>query len=144
MASIIPYGNYDRALRRAFPFDMFDDMFSGSPLSAVVSDAAFRMDVEDAGDAYVVSAELPGVSREEIDVELNEGRLSISVDKQESDEQKGKNYLHKETRSWSATRGVYLKDAATSGLTARLEGGMLTVYVPKQVEKPNVTKVSID
>jgi HSP20 family protein len=66
------------------------------------------------------------------------------VEKKETEEDKGKNYLHKETREWSATRGVYLKDAATEGLTARLENGVLTVNVPKQVEKPNVTKISID
>lgn len=143
MASIIPYGNYDRALRRSFPFDVFDDMFT-SPLANVVSDAAFKMNVEDTGDAYVVTAELAGVSRDEIDVELNEGRLSISIDKQESEESKSKNFLLKESRSWSATRGVYLKDAATSGLSARLEDGILTVNVPKQDAKANVTKVSID
>ena len=145
MASMIPYGsNYDRALRRAFdPFgSFFSDPFG--TLASVANDGAFKMNVEDAGDAYVVTAELSGVKRDEIDVELNEGRLSISVDKKESEEEKGKNYLHKETSEWSATRGVYLKDAATSGLTARLDGGVLTVNVPKQDEKANVTKGSID
>ncbi|MBP3885372.1 MAG: Hsp20 family protein [Olsenella sp.] len=142
MASLIPYGNYDRALRRAWPFDTFDDFFS--PLATLSSDAAFKMDVEDAGDKYVISAELAGVNRDEIDVELNEGRLSISVNKKETEEKKGKNYLHKETTEWSATRGIYLKDASTSGLTARLEGGVLTVNVPKQEEKENVTKITID
>lgn len=143
MASLIPYSNYERALRRSFPFDMFDELIP-SAMSAAVSDGAFKMNVEDAGTSYVVTAELPGVSRDEIDVELNEGRLSISVDKHESDEEKGKNYLHKETREWSATRGVYLKDAATAGLSARLENGILTIFVPKQDEKASVTKISID
>ena len=143
MASIIPYSTYDRALRRGFPFDMFDELMA-SPFSSAVSDGAFKMDVEDAGTAYVVTAELPGVNKDEIDVELNEGRLSISVDKRESEEHKAKNFLHKETREWSATRGVYLKDAATAGLTAKLDNGILTVSVPKQDEKANVTKVFID
>ena len=143
MASLIPYSNYERALRRQFPFDMFDD-FLPSPLTAVNGGDAFKMDVEDAGDAYVVTAHLAGVNRDEIDVELNEGRLSISVDKTETEEEKGKNYLHKETHAWSASRGVYLKDAATEGLSAKLEGGVLTINVPKQVAKENVTKVSID
>ena len=143
MASMVPYSNYERALRRQFPFDMFDDFFA-SPLTAVNANDAFKMDVEDAGDAYVVTAHLAGVSRDEIDVELNEGRLSISVDKTETEEEKDKNYLHKETHAWSASRGVYLKDAATEGLSARLEGGVLTVNVPKQTPKANVTKVSID
>lgn len=141
MANMVPYDRYERALRRAF--DPFDSFFS-APLSALSNEGSFKMNVEDAGDKYVVTAELAGVNRDEIDVELNEGRLSISVDKKESEEEKGKNYLHKETSEWSATRGVYLKDAATSGLTARLDGGVLTVNVPKQDEKANVTKVSID
>lgn len=143
MASMIPYSNYERALRRQFPFDMFDDFFA-SPLTAVNANDAFKMDVEDAGTAYVITAHLAGVKRDEIDVELNEGRLSISVNKVESEEEQNKNYLHKETNAWSASRGVYLKDAATEGLSAKLEGGVLTVNVPKQDEKANVTKVSID
>ena len=143
MASIIPYSNYERALRRSFPFDVFDDLMS-SPLSGVVSDAAFRMDVEDADDAYVVTAELPGVQRDEIDVELNEGRLSISINKTEAEDVKDRTYLVKETGAWSASRGIYLKDAAIAGLSAKLENGLLTVNVPKQEEKVNVTKVTID
>ena len=144
MASMIPYDRYDRALRRAWPFGSFfdDDFFA--PLVSVDGDASFKMDVEDAGDKYVVSAHLPGVTRDQIDVELNEGRLSISVDRKESDEEKSKNYLHKETSEWQATRGVYLKDAATAGLTAKLADGVLTVNVPKQDEKANVTKIAID
>ena len=143
MASMIPYGNYERALRRQFPFDMFDDFFA-SPLTAVNANDAFKMDVEDVGTAYVITAQLAGVKRDEIDVELNEGRLSISVNKVESEEEQNKNYLHKETHAWSASRGVYLKDAATEGLSAKLEGGVLTINVPKQDEKANITKVSID
>ncbi len=143
MASMIPYDRYGRAPRRSFPFDDFFDDFLTSPLVAASSDAAFKMDVVDEGDSYEVSAHLAGVNRDEIDVELNEGRLSISVEKKETEEQKGKNYLHKETHEWSATRGVYLKDAATEGLSAKLEDGVLTVKVPKQVEKNNVTKIDI-
>ena len=144
MASMVPYDRYGRSLRRSFPFDGFFDDFFTSPLVSASSDAAFKMDVEDAGESYVVSAHLAGVTRDEIDVELNEGRLSISVDKKETEEQKGQNYLHKETREWSATRGVYLKDAATEGLSAKLEDGVLTVVVPKQQEKSNVTKITIE
>ena len=144
MASMVPYDRYGNALRRSFPFEGFFDDFFTSPLVSASSDAAFKMDVVDEDEAYVVSAQLAGVNRDEIDVELNEGRLSISVDKKETEEDKGKNYLHKETREWSATRGVYLKDAATEGLSAKLENGVLTVNVPKQVEKNNVTRISID
>ncbi len=141
MTSMIPYNNFERALRRSIP-GMLDELFDTA--LTTVPDATFKMDVEDAGDAYVVTAELPGVTRDQIDVELNEGRLSVSVDKKETEEQQGKNYLHKETHEWSATRGVYLKDAATMGLAAKLVDGVLTVTVPKQDEKANVTKITIE
>ena len=143
MASMIPYDRYSRALR-SWPFDEIDRFFDAPFAALSQGQAGFKMNVEDAGDAYVVTAELPGVTRDQIDVELNEGRLSVSVDKKESDEEKGKNYLYKESGEWSATRGVFLKDAATAGLTAKLEGGVLTVNVPKQQEKANVTKIAID
>lgn len=143
MTTMIPYDRYNRLARQMWPFSSdWDDLFKWP---TEIDDAgAFKMDVEDAGDKYVVSATVPGVTKDEIDVELNEGRLSVSVDHKESDEQKDKNYLHKETSEWQATRGVYLKDAATTGLTAKLNDGVLTVSVPKQEEQANVTKVTID
>lgn len=141
MMTMIPFDRYDRAVRRAF--DGMDDFFGDFP--AIFDTAAgFKMDVEDAGDSYVVSAHLPGVTKDQIDVELNEGRLSIAVDRKETEDEKKRNYLHKETSEWSATRGVYLKDAATAGLTARLADGVLTVTVPKQSAKPNATKIEIE
>jgi len=144
MASMVPYDHYNRMLRRAWPFDTMEELFQ-SPFSSLASAPdGFKMNVEDTDGAYVVTAELPGVKRDQIDVELNEGRLSISVQKQESEEEKAKNYLHKETTEWSATRGIYLKDAAVEGLTAKLADGMLTVNVPKQEPKSNVTKVSVE
>ena len=143
MTAMVPYDRYNRLARSMWPFSSdWDDLFKWP--TEMTDAGAFKMDVEDAGDKYVVSAHVPGVTKDEIDVELNEGRLSVSVDHKESDEQKDKNYLHKETSEWQATRGVYLKDAATAGLTAKLADGVLTVNVPKQVEQANVTKVTID
>jgi HSP20 family protein len=144
MASMVPYDRYGNAIRRSFPLgDFFDDFFT-SPLVSTASDTAFKMNVEDAGESYVVTAQLAGVNRDEIDVELNEGRLSISVNKTETEEEQGKNYLLKETSSWTATRSVYLKDASIAGLSAKLENGILTINVPKVEEKANVTKIAID
>lgn len=142
MASMVPY----RSVFGIRPFnnsllDAFDDMmdFAQAPLSK-----AFPMDVEDTGDGYEVKAYLTGVSKDDIDVELNEGRLSISVNVEDKEEDKGKNYLQKEFSAYSATRGVYLKDAASEGLSAKYADGVLTVTVPKIVEKKNVTKIAID
>ncbi|EEA91699.1 Hsp20/alpha crystallin family protein [Collinsella stercoris] len=123
-------------------FNIFDDMMDIP--RAALSSKAFPIDVEDKGDAYEVKAYLTGVTKDDLDVELNEGRLSISVNAEEKEEDKGKNYLQREFTSYSATRGVYLKDAASEGLSATFADGVLTVNVPKFVEKKNVTKIAID
>lgn len=142
MASMVPYRSVFGLRPATSLFDAFDDMMDLA--SAPMSTKAFPMDVEDKGDSYEVKAYLIGVSKDDIDVELNEGRLSIAVKVEEKEEDKGKNYLQKEFTSYSATRGVYLKDAACEGLSARYADGVLTVSVPKIVEKKNVTKISID
>ena len=142
MASMVPYRSVFGLRPATSLFDAFDDMMDLA--SAPMSTKAFPMDVEEKGDSYEVKAYLTGVSKDDIDVELNEGRLSIAVKVEEKEEDKGKNYLQKEFTSYSATRGVYLKDAACEGLSARYADGVLTVSVPKIVEKKNVTKISID
>ncbi|RVU97154.1 Hsp20/alpha crystallin family protein [Coriobacteriales bacterium OH1046] len=144
MAGITRYNNYDRSFIR--PFEMLDEIFSALPIGtlATASVGTFKMNVEDTGTSYAVTAELPGVTREQIDVELNEGNLSITINKKEVEEEKGKNYLLKETGEWTATRSIYLKDAAIEGLSAKLEDGVLSINVPKVEAKVNVTKVNID
>ena len=121
--------------------DVFNDM---SDLATSFSSKAFPVDVEDKGEGYEIKAYLTGVQKDDIDVELNEGRLSISVNVEDKEEDEGKNYLQKEFTAYSATRGVYLKDASSEGLAAKYADGVLTVTVPKIVEKSNVTKISID
>lgn len=140
MASMVPYRSVF-GIRPTSLFDALDDMMDFAPSS---STRAFPMDVEDKGEGYEVKAYLAGVNKDDIDVELNEGRLSISVKVEEKEEDKGKNFLQKEFTSFSATRGIYLKDASNEDLSARYADGVLTVTVPKIVEKKNVTKVAID
>ena len=143
MASMIPYRSvFGLRPSTSALMDAFDDMFDFGNTSLATK--AFPMDVEDTGEGYEVKAYLTGVNKDDIDVELNEGRLSISVHVEEKEEEKDKNYLQKEFGAYSATRGVYLKDAASEGLSARYADGVLTVTVPKIVEKNNVTKIAID
>ncbi|MBY4797833.1 Hsp20 family protein [Collinsella sp. AGMB00827] len=147
MTSMIPYRSLFSTrptLRPVIPaslFDAFDDMLD---LSSDVATKAFPIDVEDKGESYEVKAYLTGVSKDNIDVELNEGRLSISVEVEGSKEEQEKNYLQREFTAYSATRGVYLKDASSEGLSAGYVDGVLTVTIPKIVEKQNVTKIAID
>ena len=140
MAAILPYGRVN-ALNNWF--DAINDLANFEQRYPETPNA-FKMDVQENPDGYVIEAHVPGVAREEIDVELNAGRLVIDIDHKDSEDVEKRNYVLRETSAFHATRGVYLKDAATAGLSAKFEGGVLTVNVPKQDEKANVTKISID
>lgn len=141
MATMVPYGRLN-ALN-----DWFNTMSElANTVPSTRGDAApasFLMDVQENADGYVVDAQVPGVARDEIDVELNEGRLNISINKQDSEEVAQRNYVHRETSAYRAVRSVYLKDADTTGLTAVLKDGVLTVNIPKRTQNGNVTKVQI-
>lgn len=109
MASMVPYRSVF-GIRPTSLFDALDDMMDFAPSS---STRAFPMDVEDKGEGYEVKAYLAGVNKDDIDVELNEGRLSISVKVEEKEEDKGKNFLQKEFTSFSATRASTLRTPRT-------------------------------
>ncbi len=142
MPTIVPYGRFNRL---ADWFDIVNDLaLSDRDTATDACPSSFMMDVQENPDDYVVEATMPGVTRDEVDVELNEGRLNISVDKRDSEEVKERNYIHRETSSYRAVRSVYLKDADTAGLKASLKDGVLTVTVPKRTQNTSVTKVEID
>ena len=115
--------------------DPFDEVFKGffRPVRSEGSPGAqFRMDVKEDDKGYTVHAEIPGVKKEEIKLGLNDGRLSISVEREEKVDEEKENYVHRERRYGSYERCVYLADANPDGIEAKLEDGLLKIVVPKQ------------
>ena len=141
MQSLIPYGHLNTLGNWINAINDLANMDVTARAEAVP--ACFKMDVQENADGYIVEATMAGVAREEIDVELNEGRLVIAVDKKEPVDVESRNYVLRETGAYRAVRSIYLKDADTAGLTASLKDGMLTVKVPKRTQNANVTKIEI-
>ena len=71
------------------PFRLFDEMersfFKGSELGD------FRADIRDTGDAYELEADLPGVKKEDIKVDLDNNYLTISAERHAEKDEKDKN-----------------------------------------------------
>jgi HSP20 family protein len=118
---------FDRMSNRLEPFD--EGAFQGS----------VTVDVEEADDAYVVTADLPGFDRDDIDVELAGDRLTLSAthteaESEEGDEDEGR-YLRRERRQQSVSRSVRLPDPVDEdGAEADYHNGVLTVTLPKEAE----------
>jgi HSP20 family protein len=140
MSGLIPVNRkYTAVLPTGFEdfYTVLDDFFSGgTEFRRNLARDTFKVDVEETPEAFKIQAELPGVKKEEIGLELSEGRLTISVKKEENVEEEKKNYIHRERRSNSMARGIHLGDVSPEGINASLEDGILTIRVEK-VQKTN-------
>lgn len=93
------------------------------------------VDVEETADELVFRAELPGMSRDDIEVELEDGVLTIQGEKKYEKKQDNAQGLLYERRWGTFNRRFTLPRAlAADGITADLRNGILTIRVPKAEE----------
>jgi HSP20 family protein len=95
------------------------------------------VDVEDTGEEYVVTADLPGFEREEITVELSGTRLRVGAESDEETEEERtvgeERYLRRERHIASVSRSVRLPDPVEEdAVEATYTNGVLTVTLPKR------------
>jgi len=143
MAGLVPFNKRGGNLANSGFEDFYyllDDFFTPRSLER----ATFKIDVKDEEKQYIIDAELPGVKKEEIGLDLDEGRLTISVTHDETVEDKQKNFLHRERRASSMSRAVYLADADPEGIKAKLDNGILTISVQKQDKQIASKKIEIE
>lgn len=147
MVGLVPYKRNAGLVNTRFPdfYGMLDDFFGDSwPPGKTLSQDTFKIDVQDNANEYLIEAELPGTKKEEVNVEMNDGRLTIFVRREETVNEEKKNYIHKERRYCSMSRGIYLVDAQSDGIKAKLDNGVLSITVPKQDKTQSKAKVEIE
>jgi len=145
MANLIPFGRRNRGLIGTDDFyNMIDNFFSEPWFMGRYASSTFRVDVQQKDNEYLVEAELPGVSRDEIDLRLDEGNLQIAVKREENVNDEGKDYIHRERRFSSMSRSIYLGDAAADGIKAKLENGVLKITVPRQKKLDQSKRIEIE
>lgn len=91
-----------------------------------------RVDIKDNDKEYIVEADMPGIKKEEINVELNDDRLTIAVERNEEINEEKENYIRKERRSGSFCRSFYVENVKDDQISAKFENGVLSVVLPKK------------
>lgn len=90
------------------------------------------VDLADNGKEYVVKAELPGVSKEDLNIEVSDNSIEISAESKEEKKEEKKGYIRRERRYASFYRSVPLpEDVLPDKASAELKEGVLTVTLPK-------------
>jgi HSP20 family protein len=114
---------------------VLESFFDGSSLRFGESITAPTVEVADTKDTVVVKAQVPGVSKEQIQVTVSEGMITIKGEMKEEEKQEEKNYLRREFRYGAFTRTVPLPAGVQAEkATAQLKDGMLEVTIPKSAE----------
>ena len=140
MYSMIPFGHSNglNSLFDDFERSFFPAQRSGFP--------AFRTDIKDEGDHYLLEAELPGFKKEDIDLDLKDGVLTISAKHDETVENKGEDgkYVCRERRTGSFTRSFDVSGIQEDAFGAAYEDGVLKLTLPKLAEvQPQSRKIAI-
>ena len=116
--------------------DSFDELFNDSFYSRNTD--AMKTDIHETEDSYVLSMELPGYKKEDIQMELKNGYLNIQAtknDQQEEKDEKG-NILRQERFRGTSSRSFYLGDGIKEeDIKAQLDNGELIVTFPKKEQK---------
>ena len=93
-----------------------------------------KTDVQENENGYTLSIDLPGFKKDEVNVELKDGYLTVSaqkgLDKDETDKQ-GR-YIRRERYAGSCSRSFYVGDLKPEDIRGKFESGVLTLSMPKQ------------
>lgn len=113
-------------------YNLFDEFFDDSAFGLRnLKNDTFKLDVKDQETNYLVEAEMPGVQKEDITLDYQNDQLLISVRKNEEINEEKDNYIHRERRTTSMQRSIYLKDVKIDDIDAKLEDGVLKITIPK-------------
>ncbi|WP_270182076.1 Hsp20/alpha crystallin family protein [Alkalihalobacillus sp. CinArs1] len=112
----------------------FDDFFK-DPFSNLLPHQAFRVDLYETNSAFIVEAELPGVSKEQIKVEPLGDSIRISIESDSFQEERNdKQKYYKQERAYSSTSRLIKLPYSFSmkNVKGKYENGILEVMIPKK------------
>ena len=129
-------------------FDDFDNLMNFSfpdvdkTLYGKHAKNMMKTDVKEKDNGYEVAIDLPGFKKEEIQIELNNGYMTISaakgLDEDEKDKKSGK-YIRRERYTGSCQRSFYVgEDVTEEDIKAEFKHGILKLFIPKKEAKPAV------
>jgi len=104
-------------------------------------------DLIDKGNHYMVRAELPGYSKDTVDIQVSNDHLELKAEMKREEEEKAEDYLHRERTYSSCQRSIaFPEEIIPSKVKAEMKDGILEIRAPKKSPKPEETmrKVKIE
>ncbi len=139
-----------------FTRNVFDDWFDDFGLEKEMRDLNRKIygrrasremltDIREHEDHYDLEIDLPGFKKEDLNVELNNGYLTVTANKGHDQEEKNKEgkIIRQERFSGTLSRSFYVGEEITNEeIKAKYEGGVLTVSLPKKDQTKQIENKS--
>ncbi len=124
--------------RKMFLDDMFDSFLESET-------PKMRCDIYEADGSYNLELDMPGFTKDDINIEFNKGTLTISAEKNTNKEEKDdKKYIRRERFYGKVSRSFYLGDIEEENIKAEFKDGTLKVTAPKKDENVSKKVINID
>jgi HSP20 family protein len=128
------------------PLKMFEDVFNErltpfiSSMGSMIA-PTFKVDISEDEKAVYLSADIPGVKKEDVKVTMEDDVITICAERTQEEEEKKKNY-HRVERSWgSLSRSFTIGDNINAeNVTANYDNGVLKIVVPKKEPEEKKSK----
>ncbi|HEY1236488.1 MAG TPA: Hsp20/alpha crystallin family protein [Candidatus Binatia bacterium] len=128
--------------------DLFDDAFGRARSSSAQAAGVWfpAVDILESRDSYLIRAELPGMKREDFNLEVHDGSLMISGERKFEEVANGVEYHRVERPSGKFSRSFYLPQTVkTDAIKATYRDGILEIHVPKAEEaKPKQIAITVN
>ena len=131
-------------------FDLWDDFFNDPFFSSRKEMKLMKTDIREKDDKYLLDIDLPGYSKEDIKISVDDGYLTVSAKKESNDEEKDDkgNFIRRERFSGECSRSFYVgENIEAEDVKASFKNGILTLDIPKKEDQeklPEKKYVEID
>lgn len=126
-------------LPRKFYLDnIFDNLMEGTRMDMM------KCDIYEKDGIYHIEADIPGIDKENISIECNNGYITIKANKETNEEKDDKNMIRKERFYGEMERKFYIGDVDEENIKAEFKNGVLKISIPKIDQSKNKKVIEID
>lgn len=139
MFGLVPFVTRNELGKEENVFDHLWNVFDEPFMQGFRTDG-FKVDVKDNGESYDLTAELPGLKKENISLTYENNYLTIATKSEQSNDEKDEqgNYVRRERSQSSMSRSFYIDNIDEARATAEYKDGLLLVHMPKAAVQKEV------
>ena len=129
-------------MRKYYLDSIFDDFMDDMEPVRTPFDV-MKCDIYEKDGKYHIIMDVPGYDKEDINIEVDNGYLTISAETKEEENEEKKNYIRRERRYGKFSRSFYVGDIDADSIEAEFKKGTLKVCVPKAEERSTKKQIEI-